>query len=129
MTQEVHVFTGTVRDNLTLAAPAADEARARGGARRRSAPGPRSDALPDGLDDRVGDGALTLTPALAQQLALARVLLADPWVVVLDEATAEAGSAGARDLERAALAATEGRTALTIAHRLTPGARPPTGSS
>ncbi len=47
------------------------------------------------------------------------MLLADPLVVVLDEATAEAGSAGARDLERAALAVTDGRTSLTIAHRLT----------
>jgi ABC-type multidrug transport system fused ATPase/permease subunit len=67
----------------------------------------------------VGDGALTLTPALAQQLALARVLLADPHVVVLDEATAEAGSAGARSLELAALAVSADRTSVTIAHRLT----------
>ena len=75
-------------------------------------------ALPEGLDTVVGDGALSLTPALAQQLALARVLLADPLVAVLDEATAEAGSAGARDLDRAADAVTRDRTSLTIAHRL-----------
>lgn len=118
VSQEVHVFTGSVRDNLTLAAPGADDAELE---RVLRAVGAWSSvlALPEGLATPVGDGALALTPALAQQLALARVLLADPLVVVLDEATAEAGSAGARDLERAALAVTEGRTSLTIAHRLT----------
>ncbi|MFC7493977.1 MULTISPECIES: ABC transporter ATP-binding protein [unclassified Nocardioides] len=118
VSQEVHVFAGTVRDNLTLAAPSAPEDEL---TRVLDAVGARAAvaALPDGLATVVGDGAVTLTPALAQQLALARVLLADPLVVVLDEATAEAGSAGARSLERAADAVTEGRTSLTIAHRLT----------
>lgn len=118
VSQEVHVFAGTVRDNLTLAAPSATDEDLLAvldavGARAAVA------ALPDGLATAVGDGASTLTPALAQQLALARVLLADPLVVVLDEATAEAGSAGARSLERAATAVASGRTSLTIAHRLT----------
>jgi len=121
VTQETHVFSGTVRDNLTLAAPAADDpeltaALAVVGADRWVA------ALDRGLDTPVGDGVGTLTPAQAQQLALARVVLADPPVVVLDEATAEAGSAGARDLEAAALAATEGRTTVMIAHRLSQAA-------
>lgn len=118
VSQEVHVFAGTVRDNLTLAAPDASDDRLAEVLREVGA-WTAVEVLPDGLGTAVGDGALTLTPALAQQLALARVLLADPIVVVLDEATAEAGSAGARDLERAALAATAGRTSLTIAHRLT----------
>lgn len=118
VSQEVHVFAGTVRDNLTLAAPDATDDRLAEVLREVGAWN-AVQALPDGLDTAVGDGALTLTPALAQQLALARVLLADPLVVVLDEATAEAGSAGARELERAAVAATAGRTSLTIAHRLT----------
>lgn len=118
VSQEVHVFAGTVRDNLTLAAAdASDERLAAVLAEVGAWAAVR--ALPDGLDTAVGDGATVLSPALAQQLALARVLLADPVVVVLDEATAEAGSVGARDLERAALAATAGRTSLTIAHRLT----------
>lgn len=118
VSQEVHVFAGTVRDNLTLAAPDVADAEVR---EALAAVGALAaiDVLPDRLDTVVGDGGHLLTPALAQQLALARVLLADPIVVVLDEATAEAGSAGARSLERAALAATEGRTAVTIAHRLT----------
>ena len=67
----------------------------------------------------VGESAHALTAAQAQQVALARLVLADPTVAILDEATAEAGSAGARDLERAALAATEGRTTVIVAHRLT----------
>jgi len=118
VSQEVHVFAGSVRDNLTLAAPSASDADL---ASALAAVGAwaSAQALPEGLDTMVGDGALTLTPALAQQIALGRVLLADPHVVVLDEATAEAGSAGARSLELAALAVTADRTSVTIAHRLT----------
>ena len=76
----------------------------------------------DLLDTAVGEGGRALTPARAQQLALARLVLADPMVAVLDEATAEAGSAGARALEEAAYAATQGRTVLIVAHRLTQAA-------
>ncbi len=117
VTQEVHVFAGSVRDNLLLARPDAgpadvDAALAAVGAEGWVA------ALPEGADTEIGGGAVPITPAQAQQVALARVLLADPWVVVLDEATAEAGSAGARALEAAARAVTEGRTTITIAHRL-----------
>ena len=67
--------------------------------------------------------AWELTATQAQQLALARLALADPPVAVLDEATAEAGSAGARTLERAADRVLAGRTALVVAHRLTQAAR------
>ncbi len=118
VSQEVHVFSGTVRDNLTLAAPDAGDAELETALVAVGARG-AVQALPDGLDTVVGDGAVALSPALAQQLALARVLLADPLVVVLDEATAEAGSSGALELERAALAATQRRTSVVIAHRLT----------
>jgi ATP-binding cassette, subfamily C, bacterial len=76
----------------------------------------------DLLDTAVGEGGRALTAARAQQLALARLVLADPMVAVLDEATAEAGSAGARALEEAAYAATQGRTVLIVAHRLTQAA-------
>jgi ABC-type multidrug transport system fused ATPase/permease subunit len=118
VTQEVHVFAGTVRDNLTLADADADDAALEAALRAVGAWAEVA-ALAAGLETRVGDGARELTPALSQKLALARVVLADPAAVTLDEATAEAGSSGARDLERAALAVTEGRTALVIAHRLT----------
>ncbi|WP_313408577.1 ABC transporter ATP-binding protein [Aeromicrobium sp.] len=116
--QEVHVFAGTVRDNLLLADPEAKEAdlwvALETALARRWV-----EALPSGLDTVVGDHGRPLTAPQAQQLALARVLLADPRVVVLDEATAETGSSGARDLEQAALRVLSGRSALVIAHRLT----------
>ena len=79
-------------------------------------------ALPNGLDTHVGEGHHKLTAAQAQQVALARIVLADPPVVILDEATAEAGSAGARELELSARAALAGRTAVVVAHRLTQAA-------
>ena len=76
-------------------------------------------ALPDGLKTVIGSGGRALTPDQAQQVALARLVLVDPPVMILDEATAEAGSAGARQLERAARAALAGRTSVVVAHRLT----------
>lgn len=82
----------------------------------------RARALPDGLATVVGAGGHRLSATQAQQLALVRLVLADPLVAILDEATAEAGSAGARVLEVAALSALDGRTALVVAHRLTQAA-------
>jgi ATP-binding cassette subfamily C protein len=118
VTQETHVFAGTVRESLTLVRPdACDEdvqrALAAALADRWVA------ALPDGLDTIVGEEGHRLSAERVQQLALARIVLGDPWFVVLDEATAEAGSAGAHVLEKAATTAVEGRTALVVAHRLT----------
>ena len=118
VSQEVHVFSGPLAADLRLARPDASDARVREALEVVGA----LDwvrALPAGLDTVVGESAHRLTAAQAQQVALARLVLADPHVAVLDEATAEAGSAGARSLERAALAATAGRTTLIVAHRLT----------
>ncbi|MEE2059049.1 ABC transporter ATP-binding protein [Rhodococcus artemisiae] len=117
VTQEVHVFAGSLRDDLALANPAADDA-AMEAALRTVLAGDWFDLLPDGLDTVVGDAGHPLTPMQAQQLALARLVLADPPMVILDEATADAGSAGASLLERAARAALDGRSALVVAHRL-----------
>lgn len=114
VTQEVHVFAGTVADNLRLARPEASDAELTAALTTVGAP--------LGLHDVVGDGGDELGATAAQQLALARLVLADPAVAVLDEATAEAGSAGARLLEVAADAALAGRTAVVIAHRLTQAA-------
>ncbi len=118
VSQEVHVFAGTVRDNLLLADAEATDDDLRAALTTVLATA-WVDALPSGLDTVVGDHGHPLTSPQAQQMALARVVLADPRVVVLDEATAEAGSSGARDLERAALRALAGRSAVVIAHRLT----------
>lgn len=121
VTQEVHVFAGPLSADLRLARPSADDAELRAAL---DAVGATEwvDLLPDGLETEVGDGGHHLTVAQAQQLALARLMLADPPVAILDEATAEAGSAGARTLEAAAHSAMSGRTALVVAHRLTQAA-------
>jgi ATP-binding cassette subfamily C protein len=121
VSQEVHVFAGTLADDLRLARPSASEdeltsALARVGALEWAR------ALPDGLTTIVGEGGHQLTAERAQQLALARIVLADHPIVILDEATAESGSTGARTLEAAATAALAGRTALVVAHRLTQAA-------
>jgi len=118
ITQEVHVFAGPLGDDLRLARADATDDDLRAALSSVDALG-WVDQLPDGLDTEVGSGGHVLTAAQAQQLAFARLILADPPVAILDEATAEAGSAGARLLERAATAALEGRTALIVAHRLT----------
>ncbi|WP_067461317.1 ABC transporter ATP-binding protein [Actinomadura macra] len=121
VTQEVHVFAGSLADDLRLARPDATDDELRAALDRVGALG-WAQAMPDGLHTVVGESGHRLTAAQAQQLALARVVLADPPVVVLDEATAEAGSAGARELETSAAAAIEGRSALVVAHRLTQAA-------
>jgi ATP-binding cassette, subfamily C, bacterial len=115
VTQEHHVFLGTVRDNLLLAAPAADDDALRAAL---ATVGARLDELADGLDTRLGPGGLKPDGAVAQQLALARVVLADPHTVVLDEATALLDPTTARRTERALAAALAGRTVVAVAHRL-----------
>ena len=117
VTQDVHVFAGTLADDLRLARPDAtdddlwDALRTVGAARWVR-------ALPDGLATRVGATAHPLGGDRAQQLALARLRLRDPRVAVLDEATAEAGSRGARGLDAAVAAVARGRTCVVVAHRL-----------
>jgi ATP-binding cassette subfamily C protein len=121
VTQEVHVFDATLRENLTLArADATDEAvldaLGRVGASRLVS------RLAAGLDEPLGSAGTPLTAAEGQQLALARVLLADPELVILDEATAEGGSRDADRLDRAAAEVGRGRTVLIVAHRLSQAA-------
>lgn len=122
VSQEVHVFSGTLRQDLSLARPEATDDELLSALSRVHA---RSwfDRLPDGLDTVVGARGIQLEPVAAQQLALARVLLLDPAIIVMDEATAEAGSAGAESLELAAEEVTRDRSALVIAHRLDQASR------
>ncbi|MFD6987119.1 ABC transporter ATP-binding protein [Streptomyces sp. NPDC059956] len=117
VTQDAHVFAGTVRGSLTLVRPGASDAEVQH-ALAVTLADRWVTALPDGLDTVIGDQGHQLTPDQIQQLAVARIVLSDPWFVVLDEATSEAGSTGARLLEKAAEAAMRGRTALVVAHRL-----------
>lgn len=121
VTQEVYVFAGPLAEDLRLARPGASEEELRAALARVRAAG-WVGLLPEGLATVVGEGGHRLTVTQAQQLALARLVLADPPVAILDEATADAGSAGARELEAAADAALAGRTALVVAHRLSQAA-------
>lgn len=118
LTQETHVFSGPLRDDLRLAAPDATDAELAHALRTVGAGG-WADTLPDGLDTLVGEGGERLDATKVAQVALARLVLSRSPVVVLDESTAEAGSEGAAELERAVLAACAGRTTLFVAHRLT----------
>ncbi|MDL4773026.1 ABC transporter ATP-binding protein [Actinomadura xylanilytica] len=118
LTQETHVFSGSLADDLRLAAPEATGAELMDALRTVGADG-WVDALPDGLNTLVGEGGERLDVTKGAQLALARLVLGRSPVVVLDESTAEAGSQGAAELERAVLAACKGRTTLFVAHRLT----------
>ncbi len=118
VTQEHHVFVGTLRENLALAAPPGagdDEIRSALDAVDALV---WADALPAGLDTVVGSGGRALTAAQAQQVALARLVLADPHTLVLDEATSLIDPRAARHLERSLAAVVEGRTVIAIAHRL-----------
>ncbi|WP_350351373.1 ABC transporter ATP-binding protein [Microbacterium sp. A8/3-1] len=115
LTQEPHVFAGSIRDDLALFSDADEEEM------RREIDQLGAGwilALPDGLDTVVGEAGLPLTPGQTQHLALVRVALAAASVVILDEATAEAGSADAELLDQAALTAIAERTGIVIAHRL-----------
>ena len=117
VTQEQHVFAGTLRDNLTLARPGADDPALRAALAAVDALA-WVDALPGGLDTLVGAGAQPLAAAQAQQVALARLVLADPHTLVLDEATSLLDPRAARHLERSLSAVLAGRSVVAIAHRL-----------
>jgi ABC-type multidrug transport system fused ATPase/permease subunit len=117
VTQEHHVFAGSLRDNLELARPGAGDTeltRALGAVDGLGL----LHALPGGLDGPVGPGGTALSPADAQRVALARLVLADPHTLVLDEATALLDALGARRLEAGLRAVLSGRTVVAVAHRL-----------
>ncbi|MGW4660609.1 ABC transporter ATP-binding protein, partial [Streptomyces sp. NPDC004279] len=130
VTQEHHVFLGTVRDNLRIADPSATDESLWAALAAVGADGWVRD-LPEGLDTALepgghspGSGAdgpggsLATDGSQAQQLALARVVLADPHTLILDEATALLDPSTARHTERALAAVLEGRTVIAVAHRL-----------
>ena len=117
VTQEQHVFVGTLAENLRLARPEADDAELRRALEAVDA-WEWVEALPDGLATGVGSGGVPLSPAQAQQVALARLVLLDPHTLVLDEATSLLDPRAARHLERSLSAVLAGRTVVAIAHRL-----------
>jgi ABC-type multidrug transport system fused ATPase/permease subunit len=117
VTQEQHVFVGTLDENVRLARPGATDDQL-GAALAAVDALEWVEALPDGRATVVGAGGHPLTPAQAQQVALARLVLADPHTLVLDEATSLLDPRAARHLERSLASVLEGRTVVAIAHRL-----------
>jgi ATP-binding cassette subfamily C protein len=116
VTQEHHVFLGSLRDNLVIAAPSAGDDALH--AALAAVDAGWANTLPAGLDTVLGPTGTTLDASQAQQLALARVVLANPHTVILDEATALLDPATARQAERSLSAVLDGRTVIAIAHRL-----------
>ncbi|MEU5919852.1 ABC transporter ATP-binding protein [Streptomyces sp. NPDC047141] len=115
--QEHHVFVGSLRDNLLLARSGATDADLWAALAAVDAED-WARGLDAGLATEVGSGGRALTPAQAQQIALARLVLADPHTLVLDEATSLLDPRAARHLERSLGRVLEGRTVVAIAHRL-----------
>jgi ABC-type multidrug transport system fused ATPase/permease subunit len=117
VTQDGHLFHDTIRANLRYAAPdATDEELV--DALERARLGELLDALPDGLDTVVGERGYRLSGGERQRLTIARLLLARPRVVILDEATAHLDSESEAAVQAALGEALDGRTAIVIAHRL-----------
>ncbi|MPY93207.1 MAG: ATP-binding cassette domain-containing protein [Acidimicrobiia bacterium] len=117
VTQDGHLFHDTVRENLRFARPEATEAEL--WAALRSARLDRLvESLADGLDTVVGERGYRFSGGERQRLTIARILLAQPRVVILDEATAHLDSTSEADVQAALADALHGRTAIVIAHRL-----------
>ena len=117
VTQEHHIFIGSLRENLSLAKPDATSEEIENCLASVDAL-EWAEALPQGLETELGTTGFSLTPAQAQQLALARLVLSNPHTLVLDEATALLDPRAARHLERSMSAVMSGRTVIAIAHRL-----------
>lgn len=117
VTQDGHLFHESIRDNLTIAKPDATDDELRS-ALERARLWPVIDTLPDGLDTVIGERGYRLSGGERQRLTIARLLLAEPAVVVLDEATSALDSTNEAAVQQALNEAMTGRTALVIAHRL-----------
>jgi len=115
--QDAHLFDTTVRENIRLAQPDATDEQLTDAAERAEL-GPWIASLPAGWDTQVGERGAQVSGGQRQRLALARALLADPPVLLLDEPTANLDSITEQALVGSLLRATEGRTTLLITHRL-----------
>ena len=117
MTQETYLFHASVRENLAYAKPGATDRELRAAA-RLAAIHDRIRELPEGYDTVVGERGYKLSGGEKQRIALARVLLKDPRILILDEATSALDTVSERLIQRAIETTMRGRTTLAIAHRL-----------
>jgi ABC-type multidrug transport system fused ATPase/permease subunit len=117
VTQDGHLFHDTIRENLRFAAPGATDDDL-WDSLRKARLAALVESLPDGLDTVVGERGYRLSGGERQRLTIARLLLAKPRVVILDEATAHLDSTSEAAVQAALVEALAGRTALVIAHRL-----------
>jgi len=115
--QDVFLFDGTIADNVRYADPAADDGRVRAAARAANAEG-FIEALPDGYRTQIGERGVRLSGGQRQRLAIARALLADPRILILDEATSNLDTESERAIQEALRVLMRGRTSFVIAHRL-----------
>ena len=120
--QEGHLFSGSIADNVRLAQPAASDEEVAAALERIGAL-ERFASLPNGLETDVQTRGLRLSAGERQLVGLARVALMDPAVIVLDEATSSLDPGTEAAVERALAAVAEGRTMVTIAHRLSTAER------
>ena len=116
--QEPFLFSGTVRDNIRYGRPERDRRRGARGGRCASASGDWLADLPDGLDTDVGERGANLSMGQRQLVALARVLLKDPAIFILDEATASVDPFTETQIQEGLETMMRDRTAIVIAHRL-----------
>jgi ATP-binding cassette subfamily B protein/subfamily B ATP-binding cassette protein MsbA len=115
--QEVFLFDGTVRDNIAYGRPRASDAEVRDAARRANAD-EFIERLPEGYDTLVGERGVKLSGGQRQRLSIARALLANPAILILDEATSNLDSESERLIQAGMKELLAGRTTFVIAHRL-----------
>ncbi|WP_199521335.1 ABC transporter ATP-binding protein [Jiangella anatolica] len=115
--QDTYLFSGTVAENIAIARPGATEADVRRAAEAAGVAG-FIDELPDGYATTVGERGALLSGGQRQRIAIARAMLKDAPVLVLDEATSSVDAAAEAGVQAALAAAAQGRTTLVIAHRL-----------
>ncbi|MEQ8179576.1 MAG: ABC transporter ATP-binding protein/permease [Amphiplicatus sp.] len=115
--QEVVLFNDTLRFNLAYAKPDASDAEIMDAARRAQL-GEFIEGLPKGLDTKVGERGLKLSGGEKQRVGVARAILLDPWILVLDEATSSLDSETEQEVQEALAEAAKGRTTIAVAHRL-----------
>ena len=117
VSQDPFLFSTSVRENIAYGRPEATDDEVRAAARMAQAEG-FIDALPEGFETVVGERGLTLSGGQRQRLAIARAIITDPRILILDEATASVDASTEREIQTALATVMEGRTTLVIAHRL-----------